>query len=313
VSDSGASSAFRLCLIHQTGFWAKAGIRARKDKLPPAIIAATPQPRIKAEKKTVAAMKAPDRTKHPEYLASAVIAAGLFVLTLWQLFEPDSMGWWAEEDGPFEYATAVVYGVSTVIFGIMAKRGDFPLNSARHLGRAILVIGALGCFFIMGEEISWGQRLIGFETPEAWADINYQDETTLHNLDWVYTNFTSSKTGIFRANLFNLMMVGFGVALPVIALMPWARSMIARLAIPIIPLRYALLFAGAWLYGKYLVSYADHFNTPPEVREFLFSIGILMFALTGLRRPWELYRVSAQDMSSASDFEPAEIVADLGS
>ena len=243
------------------------------------------------------AMKNSYRQKYPNYVAPVASALALLVLTLWQIYYPDSMDWWADEDGPFEYATAIFYGVSSLLFVLMARQGNFPLNSAPRFGRAILIIGALGCFFIMGEEISWGQRIVGWDTPQSWADKNYQQETTLHNLDWVYSNFTSSETGIFRANVFNLMMVGMGLALPVLALIPWARSLIVRLAIPVIPLRYAILFVGAWLYGKYMVGYAGHKN-PPEVREFLFSIGILMFALTGLRRPWELYRVAAREMSS---------------
>lgn len=210
------------------------------------------------------------------------------------------MDWWAQEDGPFEYATALIYGVCSVLFAVMARRGNFPRNSNYRLGQAILITGAFGCFFIMGEEISWGQRIFGWDTPQSWAAINYQQETTLHNLDWVYATFTSSETGIFRANAFNLMMVGLGLGLPAIALIPWARTVFSRLAIPVIPLRYAILFVGAWLYGKYLLDPTGHEN-PPEVREFLFSAGILMFALTGLRRPWELYRVTPREMTTEAD------------
>ncbi|TGV01587.1 hypothetical protein [Flavivirga rizhaonensis] len=32
------------------------------------------------------------------------------------------------------------------------------------------------------EEISWGQWFFHFKTPESWAKINGQGETTLHNL-----------------------------------------------------------------------------------------------------------------------------------
>ena len=35
------------------------------------------------------------------------------------------------------------------------------------------------------EEISWGQRIIGFATPEVLIDANSQGETTLHNLRYV--------------------------------------------------------------------------------------------------------------------------------
>jgi hypothetical protein len=37
-------------------------------------------------------------------------------------------------------------------------------------------------FFAAGEEISWGQRIFGIETPEYFQQHNAQQETNLHNL-----------------------------------------------------------------------------------------------------------------------------------
>ena len=42
-------------------------------------------------------------------------------------------------------------------------------------------IAAVSCFYISGEEISWGQHLLKWSTPEYWAHINDQGETNLHN------------------------------------------------------------------------------------------------------------------------------------
>jgi len=46
-----------------------------------------------------------------------------------------------------------------------------------------LIVYAGALFFIAGEEISWGQRLLKFDTPEELKEVNYQDEFTLHNID----------------------------------------------------------------------------------------------------------------------------------
>lgn len=35
---------------------------------------------------------------------------------------------------------------------------------------------------IAGEEIAWGQRLFGYDTPERLEEINEQRETTVHNI-----------------------------------------------------------------------------------------------------------------------------------
>lgn len=40
---------------------------------------------------------------------------------------------------------------------------------------------ALGCFFFAGEEASWGQHWIGYETPDVIAERNDQGEFNLHN------------------------------------------------------------------------------------------------------------------------------------
>ena len=46
----------------------------------------------------------------------------------------------------------------------------------------VLGVGLVFVFLGM-EEISWGQHLFGWQTPEAFALLNDQGETNLHNLD----------------------------------------------------------------------------------------------------------------------------------
>src|SRR5688572_18030880 len=41
---------------------------------------------------------------------------------------------------------------------------------------------ALFCLFVAGEEFSWGQRLLGFGSPEYFLENNFQQELNLHNL-----------------------------------------------------------------------------------------------------------------------------------
>lgn len=40
---------------------------------------------------------------------------------------------------------------------------------------------ALCCFYVAGEEISWGQHIWNWNTPEYWTKYNDQHETNLHN------------------------------------------------------------------------------------------------------------------------------------
>lgn len=56
-----------------------------------------------------------------------------------------------------------------------------PAVRARPLVFATATIGALACFYIAGEEMSWGQHFFQRRTPEFWSQVNRQQETNLHN------------------------------------------------------------------------------------------------------------------------------------
>lgn len=45
---------------------------------------------------------------------------------------------------------------------------------------------ALGTLFVALEEISWGQRILGFETPHGLSHANEQGEFNLHNYAWFH-------------------------------------------------------------------------------------------------------------------------------
>ncbi|MCB1562562.1 MAG: hypothetical protein KDJ75_03220 [Alphaproteobacteria bacterium] len=46
---------------------------------------------------------------------------------------------------------------------------------------AWVLIATVSCFYVAGEEISWGQHLLKWSTPEYWTHLNDQGETNLHN------------------------------------------------------------------------------------------------------------------------------------
>jgi hypothetical protein len=69
---------------------------------------------------------------------------------------------------------------------IGAVCGSLALRYARYLPglviRCWLVITILGCIYLAGEELSWGQQLFHWHTPESLQAINDQSETNLHNI-----------------------------------------------------------------------------------------------------------------------------------
>lgn len=84
-----------------------------------------------------------------------------------------------QEDGLMETLAVLLLFFATIrLFrsGSIAikKRLDFKVIWA------LFIIGSF-CFVIMMEEISWGQRIFGWQTPESYKELNSQGETNLHN------------------------------------------------------------------------------------------------------------------------------------
>jgi hypothetical protein len=83
------------------------------------------------------------------------------------------------EDAIIENLTCIAYFVACV-FAISISVG-FLKTRRLFLGLSYLILG-LGFLFVAMEEISWGQRLFAFGTPDYLAQRNVQNETNIHNL-----------------------------------------------------------------------------------------------------------------------------------
>ena len=164
---------------------------------------------------------------------------------------------------------------------------------------------ALAGLVVLGEEISWGQRIFGFATPEGLAAVNYQREFNFHNLDFVREHLTDSSTSVLKANLFSLVMMIIGVALPMAALTPIGRNLMQRFAFPVVPAAYMVIFIGGLLYAKFLRTSAAEPVCAMEVREWIWSMGYFMFALHGLFRPHDLYRLPRGEFRTSEEPDPS--------
>lgn len=87
--------------------------------------------------------------------------------------------WFKRKEGPIEWATVIVLLPAVVAaIAVWRRRAELP---NRWIGRWMGLVG-LGAFYYAGEEISWGQQLFAWETPEFIATRNDQRETNFHNL-----------------------------------------------------------------------------------------------------------------------------------
>ena len=80
--------------------------------------------------------------------------------------------------------TTVLFLVAAIVFSVLifAQRRRMP---RLWLGWCALLLGA-GALYFAGEEASWGQHIFSWTTPEVWTDINYQNETNIHNISGLF-------------------------------------------------------------------------------------------------------------------------------
>lgn len=106
---------------------------------------------------------------------------------------------------------------------LVALRAFLALPAGAGAGlRALVILLALGCFYIAGEEHSWGQHFFHWQTPEGWAAINRQAETNLHN--------TSSWFNHKPRVALNIAVIIGSILVPLARRRGWAGGLIARFA-----------------------------------------------------------------------------------
>ncbi|WP_114952610.1 hypothetical protein [Sphingosinicella terrae] len=109
-------------------------------------------------------------------VGAAAIAAGL-VSTCLFLADRDAFHLGAQEDRPLEWASALLLLVAAAGIGFAVRR--YRLRPVVAAAGALILLALV---LIAMEEISWGQRLLGFATPDALAEVNWQAEFNLHNV-----------------------------------------------------------------------------------------------------------------------------------
>ena len=121
------------------------------------------------------------------------------------------------EDGIVEYLSAVFW-----LAGMLLALGCvFRRDSRRSM---VVIVLLLVCVVSLGEEISWGQRILDIKTPTAIAAANKQSELNFHNLRAVSAGsawqhfFATGEFSIRQftdpQNLFRLGFLVFFLAFP---------------------------------------------------------------------------------------------------
>lgn len=134
-------------------------------------------------------------------LAAAFVIACVLAATRAETFYGDAM----QEDRAIEWATMVAFACAGVV----------GLARAIRQRRVFDGLVALFLLFVAGEEMSWGQRILGLTPPAYFLEHNAQQEMNLHN----FTNTLGGPRWPFV-----IVLAGYAIVLPLAAYVLARRS-----------------------------------------------------------------------------------------
>ena len=159
-------------------------------------------------------------------LAALVAVEGLAVaMILLATARPETYVGIAQEDGTVEWATFLAFVMAAGWLAVVVRKTS---ESWWFKGACLLL--AVFCLVIAGEEISWGQRLLGFKPPDVFLERNFQQELNLHN---VLMNERGLGFKLESKHLVSAIAIGFGFVWPALVHRPRFR-VFAPLAPPIV-------------------------------------------------------------------------------
>ncbi len=195
------------------------------------------------------------------------------------------------EDHYFELIGALSFLVTSILFfyGFRVARKTLDKSWVSLIKQLIYLGLALLFFFGAGEEISWGQRILGFQTPEPLSQVNRQEEFNLHNLSaWEASDFLDPD------RLFDIFWFLFAVFTPVVALVIPAFKRFAGRFIPVVFWGIGVLFLYNYIWAKlakaffsaaYMFERISFAQAVQEIKESNYAI---IFILVGLFAIWDL-------------------------
>jgi hypothetical protein len=193
-------------------------------------------------------------------LANALVAAVLLCAAVLVARQPEAYYRAVQEDELLEWASFWAFAGAAGMFVWAALRRPpaprwqlwFPLGLAAF------------CLWVALEEISWGQRVFGYRPPAYFLEHNYQQELNLHNV----------VASDLRQLALKAVILGYGVALPLLGLVPALGRLYRRLGVAPPPL--ALLPA---FLATYLLYEIYPWDFSGEWVELMLGLGFLLSAL----------------------------------
>ncbi len=244
--------------------------------------------------------------KVTSYLKFEYVAVFLLMVLVYLLvFLPsESMIYVTQEDGLIEYLTALCFLISSLLcFTLFVKGrfrdGEYQERYQSYRQRLFFLLLALVLFCGFGEEISWGQRIFGFGTPELFMEHNVQKEFNIHNLRffnlWEDIETEERKEGwkslFTMKRLFVMSFLSYLLLVPLLSMVNRRfRKLMNTLYVPVPPIWLGLFFLINIFMYRFFKELAQsrgfHNHGVSELEEFNFSILLLILPLLWTRIPF---------------------------
>ncbi|MBN2775154.1 MAG: hypothetical protein JXR31_12935 [Prolixibacteraceae bacterium] len=141
----------------------------------------------------------------------------------------------------------------------------------KYAGFTTYVFISLALFFVIGEELSWGQRIFNIQSGEYFINNNTQAETNLHNLQ--LGNVKINKL-IFTQIAAVLVAVYFLFSRIICSKIKIFNRLWDKFCIPLPKIHHTIFF-----YFAFIVVYAFNYKRNSEVMELIFPMIFMLIFL----------------------------------
>jgi SAM-dependent methyltransferase len=182
------------------------------------------------------------------------------------------------EDGVVEDFQVIFWLLAFILLVQIARRFGRGGNRRMALLHGLLAAGIL---FLIGEELSWGRRVVGWTLPAWWKSLTGAADTNLHEIPDLVPLFN---WGLLAAGAYGSLMPLLASRGPLSA----PQHKLIRFAAPPSMLApyflVAFVWAGCWIFGGSSRSYRLLNSRYSEVVELILALGFFLFMYIQLER-----------------------------
>lgn len=164
-----------------------------------------------------------------QVLANVCVLGLIAGFSTLSVLDPDVYYQHVQEDQPLEWATFWGFMVAAILF----MRAAILQRQTGQVRLPWFFAGVAAFCVVVGmEEISWGQRVLGYTPPHYFLENNFQQELNFHNV----------MATSLRKQLLGAIFVVYGLLLPLLRRIPKGNAVLQKLQITSPPIGLAPIF-----------------------------------------------------------------------